>query len=138
MARRCLNAASRAVNLNHNARAAWLSGACQAGPGAAGIRRSELLRAAPWLYSSRYSDGEQTIEAQVADDESATLLGIRLGDPVLVIRRVTSTRRNRVLEYAISTYRGDRYRVGMHLDRQRMSSLVGTIDDDEQAEKGAS
>lgn len=81
-------------------------------------------------------EGEQSIEAQLADDDSATLLGIRPGDPVLVIRRTTSTRRNRVLEYAISTYRGDRYRVGMHLDRQRMSSLVGTIDDDERTEKG--
>jgi GntR family transcriptional regulator len=83
-------------------------------------------------------EGEQTIEARVADDETAATLGIQLGEPVLVIRRITSTRRNRVLEYAISTYRGDRYSVGMHLDRQRMSSLTGAIDNGDAAEKGDS
>jgi GntR family transcriptional regulator len=71
---------------------------------------------------------EQTIEARVADDEPAALLNVPPGSPLLVIRRITSTRRNRVIEYAISTYRGDRYAVSMQLDRERMSSLTALID----------
>ncbi len=71
---------------------------------------------------------EQTIEARTADEESARLLRIPAGSALLVIRRVTTTRRNRPLEYAVTTYRGDRYTVSMRLDRDGMSSLTASID----------
>jgi GntR family transcriptional regulator len=60
---------------------------------------------------------EQEIEAALAGAEDAQLLDIAPGSPVLRTRRVTTTRRGQPIEYAVSVYRGDKYRFYTRLAR---------------------
>ncbi len=60
---------------------------------------------------------EQEIEADLASDEDARLLGVDPGSPVLRTRRITTTRRGRPIEFASSIYRGDKYRFYTRLAR---------------------
>lgn len=61
---------------------------------------------------------EQTVEAAAAPDETAALLDIEPGSPVLLFRRRSFTGQEdpgTPIEYAVSTYRSDRYQVSMRL-----------------------
>jgi GntR family transcriptional regulator len=61
---------------------------------------------------------EQTVEAAAAPEETAALLGIQPGAPVLLFRRRSFTGQDEPgtpIEYAVSTYRSDRYQVSMRL-----------------------
>lgn len=53
---------------------------------------------------------EHTIRAASADDETAQLLGMKLGEPVLIVRRRTWSR-GAVASVATLTYSGDRYEI---------------------------
>jgi GntR family transcriptional regulator len=66
-------------------------------------------------YDVRFDHARQTVWAEAADRETARLLDIRTGDPLLVFRRV-STHRGEPAEDMTSWYRGDRYQVTMQLD----------------------
>ncbi|WP_236791274.1 GntR family transcriptional regulator [Amycolatopsis sp. GM8] len=66
-------------------------------------------------YDLRFEHARQTVWAEAADRETARLLGIRTGDPLLVFRRISTTRGEPV-EDITSWYRGDRYQVSMQLD----------------------
>jgi GntR family transcriptional regulator len=48
------------------------------------------------------------VEAAVADEREALLLGIRRGDPVIVLRSLSFTAGMRPLEYFVAHHRGDR------------------------------
>jgi GntR family transcriptional regulator len=67
------------------------------------------------LLRSRYeivvSDAVQTIEPSVTDAEEAELLGIPTFAPVLLFERTTRDGTGRIVEFAHSVYRGDRYRI---------------------------
>jgi GntR family transcriptional regulator len=61
---------------------------------------------------------EQTVEAAAAPEETAALLEIEPGAPVLLFRRRSFTGQDdpgTPIEYSISTYRSDRYQVSMRL-----------------------
>jgi GntR family transcriptional regulator len=61
---------------------------------------------------------EQTVEAAAAPEETAALLDIEPGAPVLLFRRRSFTGQEdpgTPIEYSISTYRSDRYQVSMRL-----------------------
>ena len=61
---------------------------------------------------------EQTVEAAAAPEETAALLGIQPGAPVLLFRRRSFTGQEdpgTPIEYAVSSYRSDRYQVSMRL-----------------------
>jgi GntR family transcriptional regulator len=61
---------------------------------------------------------EQTVEAAAAPEETAALLDIEPGAPVLLFRRRSFTGQDdpgTPIEYSISTYRSDRYQVSMRL-----------------------
>ncbi|MDR6507961.1 GntR family transcriptional regulator [Arthrobacter oryzae] len=61
---------------------------------------------------------EQTVEAAAAPEETAALLDIEPGAPVLLFRRRSFTGTDdpgTPIEYSISTYRSDRYQVSMRL-----------------------
>ena len=60
---------------------------------------------------------DQEIEADLAGAEEANLLGLTPGDPVLRTRRTTTTRRGQPIEFAVSLYRGDKYRFFTRLVR---------------------
>ncbi|WP_431879262.1 GntR family transcriptional regulator [Amycolatopsis sacchari] len=66
-------------------------------------------------YDLRFDHGRQIVWAEAADRETARLLGIRAGDPLLVFRRISTTAGDPV-EDITSWYRGDRYQVTMDLD----------------------
>lgn len=67
------------------------------------------------LLRSRYeivvSDAVQTIEPSVTDADEAALLGVPEFAPVLLFERTTRDIAGRVVEFAHSVYRGDRYRI---------------------------
>lgn len=67
------------------------------------------------LLRSRYeivvSDAVQTIEPSVTDADEADLLDIPVFAPVLLFERTTRDAGGRVVEFAHSVYRGDRYRI---------------------------
>ncbi|PRX46099.1 GntR family transcriptional regulator [Prauserella shujinwangii] len=72
-------------------------------------------------YGIRFDRAWQTVWAESADRETARLLGIRAGSPLLVFRRVSSVRGEPV-EDMTSWYRGDHYQVTMQLDRSAPDS----------------
>ncbi|HVV25023.1 MAG TPA: GntR family transcriptional regulator [Pseudonocardiaceae bacterium] len=67
------------------------------------------------LQRSRYeivvSDAVQTIEPSVTDAGEAELLEVPVFAPVLLFERTTRDVTGRVVEFARSVYRGDRYRI---------------------------
>jgi GntR family transcriptional regulator len=60
--------------------------------------------------------GEDVIEAAVADSDTAALLGVRPGSPVLHIERHSYAGQT-LLAYTVSVYRADRYRLWVPLSR---------------------
>jgi GntR family transcriptional regulator len=62
-------------------------------------------------------EAEQEVEAGLAGDEDAALLGVDPGSPVLRIRRLTLDDRKQPVEFATSVYRGDRYTFYARLTR---------------------
>jgi GntR family transcriptional regulator, N-acetylglucosamine utilization regulator len=63
-----------------------------------------------------FDQATQTVWAEAADRETARLLGLRTGAPLLVFRRI-STRQGVPVEDMTSWYRGDHYQVSMQLDQ---------------------
>ena len=63
-------------------------------------------------------DAVQTMEPTVANPEQAELLDIEVYAPLLQVERTTKDTTGRVVEFAHSVYRGDRYRITtrLHLD----------------------
>jgi GntR family transcriptional regulator len=67
-------------------------------------------------YGVRPDHAWQTVWAESADRETARLLGLRVGSPLLVFRRISRSQGEPV-EDMTSWYRGDHYQVTMQLDR---------------------
>lgn len=57
----------------------------------------------------RLGEAVQKIEATIADSYVASLLNIRVGDPLLKIERVVYDRGGNAVEYVSALYRADRY-----------------------------
>jgi len=76
--------------------------------------RQSLYEQLAHHYDLRFDHAWQTVWAEAADRETARLLDIRAGDPLLVFRRV-SGHRGQPVEDMTSWYRGDRYQVTMQL-----------------------
>jgi GntR family transcriptional regulator len=68
----------------------------------------ELL---PRRYGIEIAGGEQTVEPTVTDEEESETLGVPLHSPALLFERITRTHAGEVVEFTISIYRGDRYRI---------------------------
>jgi GntR family transcriptional regulator len=62
---------------------------------------------------------EQSIEPSLARQHEAELLNIQLGDPVLLIRRVSYLNDGRPYEYVNSVYRGDKYKFITQMKRNK-------------------
>lgn len=63
--------------------------------------------------------GEETVEAELADGDTARLLEIPLRAPVLLINRIYRTVRGRPVDYVTSSYRANRYRYSTKLVGKR-------------------
>jgi GntR family transcriptional regulator len=70
-------------------------------------------------YGSPIDRALQTVAANPASDDVATLLGTKTGAPVLEFDRVSYSR-DRPVEHARSWYRSDRYRVQMEVTAARV------------------
>ena len=68
-------------------------------------------------YGLPITKGDEIIEASAADGHEARLLGIKRGSPVLCMSRVTYTLGNKPLELVEGTYRADRYKYSITLER---------------------
>ena len=52
---------------------------------------------------------EETLTADAADAQTAEILGIEPGAPVLVLHRETYTTNNRIIEFRVSKGRADKF-----------------------------
>lgn len=84
----------------------------------------EGVKLAESLYDQLAESGneafrsEQEISAIVLDDETAELLEVPEGAAALVVTRVSSTKRGRIIEYARTYYRADRYSFMTTVERE--------------------
>jgi GntR family transcriptional regulator len=60
---------------------------------------------------------EETVEASLANQEETVLLNVKVGSPVFRIKRRSFDRSGEILEFVKSVYRGDIYRINLHLRR---------------------
>lgn len=70
--------------------------------------RESLYRIMREEYGLPIISSTRRVEAAVADEREAPLLGIREGDPVIVLRSLSVTAGNRPVEYFVAHHRGDR------------------------------
>jgi GntR family transcriptional regulator len=75
----------------------------------------ELLQS---RWGIRLHDARQRVTAVALNDEEAKLLHVPVGQPGFLFQRTTRETSGGVVEYVRSLYRGDRYEVDTHLDRQ--------------------
>jgi GntR family transcriptional regulator len=71
-------------------------------------------------YRIELDHGIRTVEAAVASAAQARLLGIRVGDPVLVLRSVSQAADGSPVESFVAYHRGDRSRFQVELTRDRV------------------
>ena len=62
-------------------------------------------------YEIAIAGGTQTVEPTVTNEEEYAALGVPLHSPALLFERVTRAPNGEVVEFTVSTYRGDRYRL---------------------------
>jgi GntR family transcriptional regulator len=62
-------------------------------------------------YELEIAGGEQTVEPTVTNEEESDTLGVPLHSPALLFERVTRSPKGDVVEFTVSIYRGDRYRI---------------------------
>jgi GntR family transcriptional regulator len=67
-------------------------------------------------YGLKLVRAEQSIRALIADEELATMLSIKPGDPLLGLERVSFAQTNAPVEFLQVFYRADRY--VLHIELQ--------------------
>jgi len=71
------------------------------------------------------TEAVQSIEATIADTHVASLLGIRVGDPLLKGERTVFDVNHRPVEYVSVLYRADKYFYTVNLKRKRSKNSMG-------------
>jgi len=91
----------------------------------------DLVKSKPMLMiledelGIRANAAEQTVEATIADASDASLLNIRVGDPLLKAERTVYDVKGNPVEYVSVVYRADKYAFTMKLKRKRTDKSVG-------------
>ena len=70
-------------------------------------------------YGFSVSQGSQTIESTVLEQDEADLLNVAQFSPALLVKRTTAMPDGRPVEHVASIYRGDRYRFEVDLTARR-------------------
>jgi GntR family transcriptional regulator len=73
-------------------------------------RRGSLYATLREAYGVALQAVEDTVQTHVADPETAELLGVETGHPLLLIHRLGEAEGGRPVEWTRSAYRGDRFR----------------------------
>lgn len=82
-----------------------------------GLIEGSLYKTIENGYGLRLGRALQTVEAKPADEYEANLLKIAIGQPVLILERLTYLVDGEPVEYVRSSFRGDRYRFVIELVR---------------------
>jgi GntR family transcriptional regulator len=77
--------------------------------------RKSLYQALAQQYGIRMIAADEVVEAALADDEHAQLLGITKNAAVFHLTRVSYAQTGQPVEFVRSTYRGDRWKIVSHL-----------------------
>jgi GntR family transcriptional regulator len=91
----------------------------------------DLVKSKPMLMiledelGVRANEAEQTVEATIADASDASLLDIRVGDPLLKAERTVYDVKGNPVEYVSVVYRADKYAFTMKLKRKRTDKSAG-------------
>jgi GntR family transcriptional regulator len=91
----------------------------------------DLVKSKPMLMiledelGVRANEAEQSVEATIADASDASLLDIRVGDPLLKAERTVYDVKGNPVEYVSVVYRADKYAFTMKLKRKRTDKSVG-------------
>lgn len=83
-----------------------------------GLAGGSLYKTLEERYGLRLGRALQTIEAKPADEYEAKLLKVGIGQPVLVLVRLTYLVDGEPIEHVRSAYRGDCYQFTVELERQ--------------------
>jgi GntR family transcriptional regulator len=89
------------------------------------LRIKPLLMVLEENLGIRVNEADQTIEATVADAHVASLLDIRVGDPLLKVERTVYDGKGKPVEYVSVLYRADKYLFKVKLKRKRSRHSVG-------------
>jgi GntR family transcriptional regulator len=81
--------------------------------------RSSLYQLLSQRYGIKVAVTDEVAEAGVADPEQSRLLQIPRRSPVLLFSRVSYVENGMVVEYVVSVYRGDRYKIVNRLITQK-------------------
>ncbi len=60
-------------------------------------------------FGVRIVRAEETLTADIADTETANILGIKIGDPLVMLLRTTHANNDRIIEYRVTRGRADRF-----------------------------
>ena len=74
------------------------------------LGRSSIYRLLEQHYDARPVRAVQSLEPVVAGPAEVDLLGVTLGDPLMLVERTSWDARDRPVEHARDVYRGDRSR----------------------------
>jgi GntR family transcriptional regulator len=91
----------------------------------------DLVKSKPMLMiledelGVRANEAEQSVEATIADATDASLLDIRVGDPLLKAERTVYDVKGNPVEYVSVVYRADKYTFTMKLKRKRTDKSAG-------------
>ena len=91
----------------------------------------DLVKSKPMLMileddlGVRAIEADQTVEATIADPEVASLLEIRVGDPLLKTERTVYDDKHNPVEYVTVMYRADKYAYTMKLKRKKTDNSRG-------------
>lgn len=75
------------------------------------LERLSLFAVLRDVYGLHLGDSKESVEAALADDECASLLGLTLPAALLISEQLTYLDTGQAIEFTRSVYRGDRYRM---------------------------
>ncbi len=81
------------------------------------LTKNSLYQIITENYDLQMHHAEEILEAAAATKRVAEQLGIRVGAPVLVVRRIVFSESNQPVESAHTIYRADRYRATFYLSK---------------------
>ncbi len=89
------------------------------------LARYDLSNTGAYEIANRFlnvqlTKAEETILAKAATREEAEFLGIKKGEPVLVMERLTFEQNDIPIEYVYNVYRADRYRYNITLHKEQI------------------